>query len=346
MTPKFKEIENKKTEAKYPTKDVPVIDGYDYITVTGARTRPWVVNKKQSWNPLSGHMLKASWGNQYHFVNQSLRQLQQFPKPDLTNYRVQRIHVVFSKGYSSNDRERINEYTETHHARIKYVKNVAQLIAFLNERKSKNRLIKKLTIYSHGIIDFFSFHYGDGIVADETPGLLGKSQIPQILEEVFDFDAVLESYACRTGISIDSEDFSEQKGEAGQENSLAQIMADAWLINVKAYESRSDYALTYGTKSEIDKAKNYQETIKKYEDQKEIYKQALASGEKADKPEEPIDHQMWIIRMNDEKLRNENQRWWDDGPIMQYGAWHPVQGGTSPKGLKKGLQTYIPKDYQ
>ena len=342
MTPKFKEIENKKTEAKYPTKDVPVIDGYDYITVTGARTRPWVVDKMQSWNPVSGHMLKASWGNQYHFVNQSIRQLQQFPKPDLTNYRVQRIHVVFSTGYSTNDRKRINEYTEKHQARIKYVENVDQLIAFLNERKSKNRLIKKLTVYSHGIIDFFSFHYGYGIVADETPGLLGKSQIPQILEEVFDFDAVFESYACRTGISVESEDFTAQKGEAGQKNSLAQIMADAWLIEVKAYESRSDYTLTYGSKSEINKARNYQKTIKEYEKASNLYE----AGKKNDKPIEPPDHQMWIIRMDDEILRNRNQGWWDDGPIMQYGAWHPVQGGTSPKGLKKGLQTYIPKDYQ
>jgi len=83
-----------------------------------------------------------SKGNQYRFINCSLRQLRFFPESSKNDHAVQRIHVVFQQGYTKTDIKRINEYTKNLHSRVVYVKNTNDFIAFLNQRKEKQRLIK------------------------------------------------------------------------------------------------------------------------------------------------------------------------------------------------------------
>lgn len=182
---------------------------------------------------------------------------------------------------------------------------------------------------------------------DEEPGLLGKHNFTQILEQIFDYDAQVSSYACRTGISIEGTYFSALGGAAGQDNSLAQKMADTWLVNINAFKRRSNYELTYGSDEEIDKVRNYGSVIDEYEKKKAQYKIDLKSGKNVKEPEKPADYELWKRRMKEEKLRNENQSFWlDSGSIMQYGAWHGVKAGDTPIGLKDSMQTYTPKDYR
>ena len=59
---------------------------------------------------------------------------------------MQRILVVFQQGYTTKDIERINDYTKALEGRVVYVKNVTEFIDFLNQRKTKKRLIKALVV--------------------------------------------------------------------------------------------------------------------------------------------------------------------------------------------------------
>lgn len=367
MKPQYKELESKYTKSKYPTEDVQLHSGYDYIVVSAARTIPSVgvgqtlknfaksvitssiVNEGFTEEfaedmgfgysiPITGE----SKGNQYRFINHGLRQLRFFPESSDDGKRVQKTHIVFKQGYTSNDLTRIEEYTNNHGANTVYVDSVVELIQFLNQRKDDNRLIKELIIYSHGVVSAITFHYkGDRV----EEGMLDLRHYDSILEEVFDFDAKVVTYGCRNGIAMEGDHFSD--GEAGQEYSLAQKMADHLLVDVYAFEKRSIYTISYGdrSKNEDANAANYQKTIDKYEAELSDYRKSVLLGIGVEKPREPEDYEEWIIRMEDRLLARSNAGS-NGGPIMKNGAWHEVGTGEFPTGLKEGLQKYIPKDYQ
>ncbi|MCS6036994.1 hypothetical protein LNQ52_14900 [Klebsiella pneumoniae subsp. pneumoniae] len=77
-------------------------------------------------------------------------------------------------------------------------------------------------------------------------GEFKSRDVVDVQEAVFDYDAVVTTYACRAGISVNGKDLTGM--DAGQENSPAQKMADCWDVSVRAFEMRSDYSSIYGTK--------------------------------------------------------------------------------------------------
>lgn len=89
-------------------------------------------------------------------------------------------------------------------------------------------------------------------------------------------------------------------------------MANKWGIPIQAFERRSLYEKTYGTKAEYDAAKDY-------------------------KGVDPI----LLERAKSITQREINDK--DGGPIMPKGAWHPPTSGKTPEGLKNDLQIYRPQ---
>lgn len=319
-----------------PTHDHPYAKGYDYIVVTAARTAP------RDWRWQGGFGLTAeSAGNQYRFINCGLRQLRFFPEASKRDHATQRIHVVFQQGYTQNDINRINAYTKKLDARIVYVRNVSEFIHFLNERKVKQRFIKQLVIYCHGIFNHASFHYkGD----NESAGLFGLNDITRVEEPIFDYDTLITTYACRAGISVDGDDLTGK--DAGQINSQAQKMADTWDVKVKAFEMRSSYVGIYGTGTEINEARNYSQTIINYQRSLMFYEVEKASGNKdAKPPQKPANYDEMVQRYNDLMDREKNEKD-GGGPIAPSGAWGFPGTGDTPKGLQRGLQDYQPREWQ
>ena len=85
-------------------------------------------------------------------------------------------------------------------ARVVYVKTVNELVNFSNQRIEKNRAIRKLIFFSHGVIGKISLRYeGDDVASGEFT----KASIAQVNKSVFNYDDEVISYACRTGIGID-----------------------------------------------------------------------------------------------------------------------------------------------
>ncbi|WP_225365473.1 hypothetical protein [Serratia rubidaea] len=333
------EIEERKislvTMPDYPEKEVPYCSGYDYITVVGARTAP------RDWRWQGGYGLTAeSKGNQYRFINCGIRQLCEFPPASKDNYSVQRIMVVFQQGYTEYDIGKINEYTEGHHARIVYVKNKEEFVDFLIKRKSKNRLIKEMVFFCHGIINIASFHYAGN---DVEAGEFSINDIKNVYESIFDYDAEITTYACRAGISVGGGDFTGK--DAGQKNSPAQKMADSWDVKVNAFEMRSSYVGIYGAVEEIKKASGYGDVIKKYQYEMDVYKAEKAKGNiHAKPPELPSDYDVNVRRHIDFKERTKNEK--IGGPISPNGSWRYPRTGNTPAGLKKGLQPYQPTEWK
>lgn len=335
----LKEIEERKislvTSPKYPEKEVPYCSGYDYITVVAARTAP------RDWRLEGGFGLTAeSKGNQYRFINCGLRQLRDFPAASAKGYAIQRIIVVFQQGYTTNDVAVINQYAEKLNSRVVYVKNKNEFVYFLNQRKSKKRLIKKISIFCHGVINIASFHYaGDNIELGE----FSINDIKDVYESIFDYDAEVTTYACRAGISVDGSDFSNK--DAGQKRSPAQKMADCWDIKVKAFEMRSSYVGVYGTTEEIKQASGYEKIIKKHQSEVDAYETEIAKGNKNAKPPVlPNGYDENVRRNIDLKERTNNEK--RGGPISPNGSWRYPASGETPSGLKKGLQPYQPVEWK
>ncbi|MDE9539599.1 hypothetical protein KKJ28_10770 [Xenorhabdus bovienii] len=252
--------------------------------------------------------------------------------------------VVFQQGYTQKDIEKINDYTKKLSGRIHYVKDKQGLIDFLNLRKKKKRLIKEIVFFCHGIIDYASFHYaGD----NEDDGLFGPEEIEKVYESIFDFDAKITTYACRAGISVDDGwpgwDFTGM--DAGQDKSPAQRMANAWDVEVKAFEKRSIYTTVYGTGKEIKEAEDYGSVVEKYEVAHEDYENELLKGNvNAKPPKKPKDYDVMKKRNKDVIKREENKNT-GGGPISPNGSWHLPGTAKTPEGLKVGLQNYKPIEW-
>ena len=335
----LKEVDERKiklvTNKDYPKKEVPYCNGYDYITIVAARTAP------RDWRWQGGFGLtEEGEGNQYRFINCGLRQLREFPAASQGDSSVQRIMVVFQQGYNQEDINKINEYTKKLNSRIVYVRNKEELIDFLNQRKTKKRLIKRLVIFCHGIINIASFHYaGENVKAGE----FGLQDIERVHESIFDYDAEVITYACRAGISVDADDLTGK--DAGQKHSPAQKMADTWDVKVKAFEMRSSYVGIYGNDKEIEVAKIYSGIIKSYENEVQIYLQEKSKGNEDIKPpKKPDNYDENFKRYEDVKHRDLNDK--IGGPISPNGSWRFPTTGKTPLGLRAGLQTYCPVEWK
>lgn len=228
----------------------------DFIAVAGSAEGGWSDNISSAF--------RQSVGNRYMFINQAIRALYTFDKPEYAKDgtpKKQRILVVFQFRYTKNDIKKIEKYAQNASSRVVYVKSEKEFIEFLNKRKALNREIKKLEIYSHGVIGFISFHYSSDIFKHKRvpDGVFGKSSVDKVNASIFARDAQVTSYACRTSIGEEGDKFPSSSA-AKPENSLAQYMADKWGILIRAYERRSLYTNTYGTAKEIAEASNYKGT--------------------------------------------------------------------------------------
>lgn len=281
----------------------------DFIAVAGSAEGGWSRNFRSGF--------QQSEANRYMFINQSIRALYTFDTPTFDANGIpkkQRILVVFQFKYTELDIKRINQYAEEAKTRVIYVKNVQEFINFLNKRQSINREIKKLEIYSHGIVGTIHFHYSSEIFEDDrvSSGEFNKTSVNKVKSNIFAKDALVISYACRTGIGLNGEKFKDSQS-AKPENSLAQHMANTWGVTIRAFEKRSLYSKTYGTKDEIIEARNYKGSDKSLIERKYSIEQREQNASDA------------------------------GGPIMPKGAWYPPIAGQTPEGLKNDLQTYLPQ---
>ena len=177
----------------------------------------------------------------------------------------------------------------------------------------------------------------------------------------FDDDATVFSYACRTGLGHDIGTKLDLGEDPKYEESLAQVMADAGDVEVRAFPRRSNYDETYGTRAELIAAKKAQPQIDEYRRKVEAHHSqmaayrkrtlALGKGPMNEIPGEPpprapvkpyTDREFQLaLHM---KRRDDYESAAGIGlPLDPLGAVNPVRSGSTPEGLPMGLRIFRPK---
>lgn len=163
---------------------------------------------------------------------------------------------------------------------------------------------------------------------------------------VFTKDALIYSFACRTGLGNNAIDTTvyknEKKGERSNllsSESLAQKMADTTHATVYAYLKRTWYGDTLFTNDEYD----FMDAYRAYRYKTPPERAKVKSGEKYNTILKNGSNPDESRRFNElEKIRKEFE-YIDGAKFLPRGALHPVRAGETPKGLPDDMKTFKKK---
>ena len=196
-------------------------------------------------------------------------------------------------GYHNADNRIKAIHTKSGHKLI-FTEDISQLISYINIGSIFHNLInirifpyknnsiykiKNIYIYSHGMpsritfsLDWETYKVNHNIQSDEKSSAteLNLTNYMNLNPESFLDGASIWSYACRTGLS--SENNSDiEIFTWGEEESLAQKMADFLNINIYAFLKRSSYEDTWGSKLDRLSLKIFDDEFRNYKkEEKEI----------------------------------------------------------------------------
>ena len=355
------------------TTVIKVYDNGDYVTVAGC-SDPAILD---SFSPkviarnIKSQLESGQAGDRGMFVNQGIRQVREYQK--LKGERDRSLYFIFRENYDPRALEKIKSIVgERYAADFAILDNVGELVNFINTRQGKKRFIKKMDLFSHGLVGSIEFGY-DTDKADSYR--FREAQARMLKPVMFHGDAIITSYACRTGTGVDKESF-EDGSDPQCSKSLAQTLADCADVEVHAFLRRTDYGLTYGTKAQAETAAKAKARVVEYDRQNSQYKGFAADYEKIlmqrqemleeyrrtsgnpeaqavpglpteaelpAKPQPPVknftDEEEELARADMAREKNLKDV---DLPIDPYGAVNPVGSFGTPKGLPEGKKVFKP----
>lgn len=335
------------TTEQHGTTRVPVSLQQDYVTVVGASHMTLM------------ERVRGQKGNKMRFINQGIRQIRLYPEAT-PNHSTQRIFLIFIEDYERRLLDRVKEVVETRYgARYQELDSISHLLDFINLRISKQRHIKQMDFFSHGLVGSVEFGYELDKVDSYR---MRDAQANMLKPEAFEFGAKIYSYACRTGLGIDANLHVAEGEDPQYDKSLAQLIANASRTTVWAFPRRSNYDETYGNASDRTALAGARNRIKvddaaqqQYARQLSEYRQRLdahrkASGDRnAQLPEErepsrPLKtasaEDERLARHADSRDANEERI---DYPLDEEGAVRGVRSGETPTGVPAVLREYKPK---
>ena len=344
-----------------PTTEVEAIADFDYVTVVGCSV-PRIFD---SWSArdVASNVWNGQAGDKVWFINHGIRQLQQYPKgtPD---YSIQRVFLMFTEQYPRKLLDEVKSIVVgMYGASYRELTSISGLIDFVQMRLKKQRRIKQMDFYAHGVVHSVEFGYETG---SKTQAELrfGPAQARMMNELAFEDEARIFSYACRTGLGFDVGDRLDPGEDPKYNESLAQVLADAADVRVDAFPRRTSYENTFGTSSDRKAALETQRKIKQYADAQarysvllDNYRRRIKAADNArflslqneQPPEPPVrpysdDEEQLALQM---KERDRYERSSEFGvPLDKYGAVRPVGSGKTPEGLPMGLKAFRPMEHE
>lgn len=213
--------------------------------LSGALVQPGSSTSTAAKEPLTPELIAVAGsqhdkgsGNKMMFIGQAVRELAEFKrsKPSLT-----RTLVLFTSSYNDAMLSAARSSTEAYGADLVSVSSVKELINYLNSGKDRKQSpIEHLSLFSHGVPQQIAFGYE---LEERFEMALTVLNVKHISPLAFSSSAVIDSYACRTGMGNRSEfpidDAIQFFPETNE--SLAQLLADHLQVKVRAYIRRSDY---------------------------------------------------------------------------------------------------------
>ncbi|CAD5106247.1 hypothetical protein [Zestomonas carbonaria] len=349
----MEETKTSTTTENNTVTEVTAIQDFDYVTVVGC-SNPTHFDSSNLWD-VASNLYNGQDGDKAMFINQGIRQIRLYPPADGESSR--RVFLIFPELYERAWLDRVREIVENdYNANYAELDSISELIDFVARRRLRKRMIKQMDFFSHGMVMTVEFGYRTG-KADSYR--LRDAQARMFDPRAFDEDAVIHSYACRTGLGHDIGDQLDPGEDPRYADSLAQILADSADAWVWAYPRRTLYDQTYGTKEDLRVA---QETLKKmtvYEAEKRRYdaqiadyrRRTLAQGRGPLKeipgespPQPPIrpytDEEVRLaLHMRSRDVNKEEF----GVPLDDYGAVRGVRSAESPAGLPMGKMRFTPR---
>jgi len=249
--------------------------------------------------------------NKMMFVHQGIRQLREYAKDRHDEIRTT---VLFREGYTPKQLKAVEKAVRDTGARFITADSINDLINYINQGSTilpsqqdrRQDKVSRLDFFSHGVVG--SIELGFETRKAESYRLDEKA-VAKLDPMAFkhDIDALVSSFACRTGLGNPEINKEVGKEPLMREQSLAQKLADRLGVGVRALMSRSDY----------------QDTLGSHEDRL------------------PSILKFWKI--SPELEASLKRRVIIDKAIFDpQGALRPVKGGPTPKGLDNTFQFYAP----
>lgn len=176
------------------------------------------------------------------FINQGIRSIREY---SINEKEESRTMVVFKEGYSQTQIEAIEKSVKEFGGTLKIIDSADELISYINNKnndRSRDK-ITNLDFFSHGLVG--SIEFGYSIDGKASSYRLNWTKVRNISKDAFDgYKATITSYACRTGTSKEGELLLNNNRKL----SFAQLLSNVTATHVRAFERRSSYTETLGTR--------------------------------------------------------------------------------------------------
>ena len=194
-----------------------------------------------------------SRANKLMFVHQAMRSAALFA----TDFYEPTTVIMFTPGYTQNQMEAVRSSLSGHGVNLVTVETYDQLASYINSKDVEQHevtqarqadLVTNLQFYSHGCVGAIELGLN---FPDASNMSLIQSNLNEIQSGAFAKDALVESFACRTGLGNSSVSLVRLPWESLKlDESLAQGMANEWDVSVSAFVTRTDYSGTLGSSSD------------------------------------------------------------------------------------------------
>lgn len=167
-----------------------------------------------------------------------------------------RTTILFvDDGYTRHEKLALEYLSTERGVKVVPFKSAAAIVAHFNARpqaeidgRPTRTLVQDVAIFCHGFPNRLALNLSRLPSASID---VGPAELGAIAADVFVPDGRIFSYACRTGVGKNGEDFADDSA-AEPENSLAQKLADHFGVEVHAFLTRTWYGEVLAARGELD----------------------------------------------------------------------------------------------
>jgi hypothetical protein len=199
-----------------------------------------------------GAQYDESAGNKLMFANQGIRSIRLWSE---TQSNESRTMVLFNDGniYSNKQVSAIQKSVESYVGNLIQVNSTNQLNNYINSKTTDypnlnstrwvSDPISDIDIFSHGQVGSIDFSYNVANAQTEEKFRYKTGDVNNWSNKAFSDDAIITSYACRTGLGSDISSFGLFVNKS---SSLAQAISNQTKATVFAFPVRTNYSNTLG----------------------------------------------------------------------------------------------------
>jgi hypothetical protein len=288
--------------------------------------------------------------NRARFINQAIRSLRENNAAKRQQNRPQdRCVFIIFRGMEGEDIERAHFIKDFHNIMKKFLHDWHQLdgkdyvildtaqglVDYINKYPAEGYRIKKLDIFTHGGVGRFWFGYKSPPEMFDAYEFKMELHAPLLKADAFAKGSLVSSFSCQTGNT-----YSLLWTPSDVKESLAQHIAEAARVSVKAFIRLTNYDQTYKDAPDLRKVRQDSEYIKWREYKLAEEKNRSENQPLPPEPDMPVPGKdgKWAEARRQEILADRKTRF----PILRDGAMKPVRAGDTPPDRPSEMYLFRP----